>query len=89
MKPDYKNWMPKGMVLGSAIGAGVSILLLIVFGCTPLLSSCGVKTVLTIVFSVISLLMVVMTLWMFMMYQSFSYIEKRWNICHSRYHVES
>ena len=73
MKPDYKNWMPKGMVLGSAIGAGVSILLLIVFGFTPLLSSGGVKTVLTIVFAVISLLMVVMTLWMFMMYQSFSY----------------
>lgn len=77
MKPDYKNWMPKGMVLGSAIGAGVSILLLIVFGCTPLLSSGGVKTVLTIVFAVISLLMVIMTLWMFMMYQSFSYNGKR------------
>ena len=77
MKPDYKNWMPKGMVLGSAIGAGVSILLLIVFGCTPLLSSGGVKTVLTIVFAVISLLMVIMTIWMLMMYRAFSYNGKR------------
>lgn len=77
MKPDYKNWMPKGMVLGSTIGAGVSILLLIVFGCTPLLSSGGVKTVLTIVFAVLSLLMVVMTIWMFLMYRAFSYNGKR------------
>lgn len=77
MKPDYKNWMPRGMVMGSAIGAGVSILLLIVFGCTPLLSSGGVKTVLTIIFAVISVLMAVMTLWMFMMYRAFSYNGKR------------
>ncbi|HBY32739.1 MAG TPA: SAM-dependent methyltransferase, partial [Clostridiales bacterium] len=77
MKPDYKNWMPKGMVMGSAIGAGVSILLLVIFGCTPLLPSGGVKTVLTIIFAVISVLMAVMTLWMFMMYRAFSYNGKR------------
>ena len=77
MKPDYKNWMPKGMVMGSAIGAGVSILLLVIFGCSPLLSSGSVKTVLTIVFAVISVFMTVMTIWMFMMYRAFSYNGKR------------
>lgn len=77
MKPDYKNWMPKGMVTGSAIGAGISILLLIVFGCTPLLSSVGAKTVLTIIFAIISVFLVGMTIWMFLMYRAFSYNGKR------------
>ncbi len=77
MKPEYKNWMPKGMVTGSAIGAGVCILLLVLFGCTPLLSSGSVKTVLTIVFAVISVFMTVMTIWMYMMYRAFSYDGKR------------
>ena len=77
MKPDYKNWMPKGMVLGFASGALVSILLLILFGLSPLLASGTLKTVLTIVFAVLSIVFVLIALWTFMMYRSFSYNGKR------------
>lgn len=32
MKPDYKNWIPKGMLYALIAGTAVSLLLLIVFG---------------------------------------------------------
>ena len=38
MKPDYKNWMPKGMVLGTLAGTAVSLILFIIFGCTGIFS---------------------------------------------------
>ena len=77
MKPDYKNWMPKGMVLGFASAALVSVLLLILFGFSPLLSSGTLKTVLTIIFSIISIMFIAVTIWMFLMYRAFSYNGKR------------
>jgi len=77
MKPDYKNWMPKGMVMGFAAAALVSVLLLIFFGFSPLLSSGTLKTVLTVIFSVLSLLFIVATIWMFLMFRAFSYNGKR------------
>ena len=49
MKPDYKNWMPKGMVLTAAAVTAVFLLLFIVFGLTGLLSG-TLKTVLFVVF---------------------------------------
>ena len=51
MRPDYKNWMPKGMVLGFLAGAIAAAVLAVVFGCTPLLPAGILKTVLTIVFT--------------------------------------
>jgi hypothetical protein len=32
MKPNYKNWMPKGMILGTLGGALTCLLLFLVFG---------------------------------------------------------
>ena len=48
MKPDYKNWMPKGMVLGFLAGALAFLALVLIFGCTPLLAPGTLKTVLTV-----------------------------------------
>ena len=77
MKTDYKNWMPKGMIAGFGIGAGVCIALLIVFGFSPLLPDGGWKTGLTIAFSVLSIVFVFVTIWMILMYRAFSYNGKR------------
>jgi ubiquinone/menaquinone biosynthesis C-methylase UbiE len=77
MKADYKNWMPKGMVLGTACAAGVALLLYIVFGIAPVLREGTLKTVLSIVFLVITVFLALVTLWMFLMYRAFSYNGKR------------
>ena len=76
MKPDYKNWMPKGMVLGTLVGTLGSLLLFIVFGCTHLLHG-KLKTVLFFVFLALTVVLALVTLWMALMYRAFSYNGKR------------
>ena len=77
MKPDYKNWMPKGMVLGTLAGAVGCLLLFLLFGCTGLLASGALKTVLKIVFLAAAVLCFAVTIWMWLMYRAFSYNGKR------------
>ena len=76
MKPDYKNWMPKGMVLTAAIATAVFGLLFIVFGCTGIISG-TLKTVLFIVFLIGTVVGVCVSLWMLLLYRAFSYNGKR------------
>ena len=45
MKPDYKNWMPKGMVLSGLAATAVFLILSIMFGLTEIVSG-TLKTVL-------------------------------------------
>ena len=73
MKPDYKNWMPKGMVLGFLAGAAAALVFAIIFGCTPLIASGTPKVVLTIVFALAALVFCGLTIWGFMMYRAFDY----------------
>ena len=77
MKPDYKNWMPKGMVLGTLAGAAVCLILCLVFGCTGLLRIGALKTVLTIFFLIAAILCALAALWMWLLYRAFSYNGKR------------
>ncbi len=77
MKADYKNWMPKGMVLGTATGAGVALINYIVFGIAPLLQEGTLKTVLGVVFLILTTILAMVTIWMFLMYRAFSYNGKR------------
>ena len=77
MKPDYKNWMPKGMVLGTAAGAAVCLLLAVLFGCTGIVGSGTLKTVLSVVFLVLGVLVGLIALWMTLLYRAFSYTGKR------------
>ena len=77
MKAEYKNWMPKGMVLGTATGAGIALILYIVFGIAPVLPAGTLKTVLGIVFLILTVLLALVTIWMFLMYRAFSYNGKR------------
>ena len=64
MKPDYKNWMPKGMVLGMLAAAVVCLALTIMFGCTGLLPAGGLKTVLTVAAGLAAAVCIVATVWM-------------------------
>ena len=76
MMPDYKNWMPKGMVLGTLAGAVGCLLLFLIFGCTGLLAAGVLKTVLTIFFLAAAVICFAVTIWMWFMYRAFSYHGK-------------
>ena len=53
MRPDYKNWMPKGMIYAFPAGAGASALLCLLFACTGWLAGGALKTVLIVIFAVL------------------------------------
>ncbi len=75
MKTDYKNWMPKGMVMGCACGAGVFLICSIVFMLVPIAES--VKRILVPILGVATVLFIIVTIWMYLMYRAFSYDGKR------------
>lgn len=77
MKPDYKNWMPKGMITGFLAGALTALVLALIFGCTPLLAAGAWKTILTILFTLAALVFCGLTVWSVMMYRAFDYNGKR------------
>ena len=77
MKPNYKNWMPKGMICGTASGCAVCLVLFLVFGVSGLLTAGIWKTVLTILFLVLTLFLFAVTAWMILLYKAFSYDGKR------------
>jgi len=76
MKPDYKNWMPKGMILSFAVGAIVSLLLCLLFACTGWVSGTW-QTVLTALFAVLAVIFCGLTIWSILMYRAFDYNGKR------------
>ncbi len=77
MKPNYKNWMPKGMIWGTLAGCAVALVLFLVFGVSGLLEAGVLKTVLKVVFLVLTIVLLLATMWMVIMYRAFSYNGKR------------
>lgn len=77
MKPNYKNWMPKGMILGTLGSALTCLLLFLVFGVSGLLAAGTLKTVLKTVFLVLAIVLALVTLWMWLLHRAFSYNDKR------------
>ena len=76
MKPDYKNWMPKGMVLSAIAATAVFLILFIVFGLTGIVSG-TLKTVLFTVFLAGTVVGFAVSVWMTLLYRAFSYDGKR------------
>ena len=77
MKPDYKNWMPKGMVLGTAAGAAGCFALAAACSNTDLIKSKTGKSVATGIFLASGATAGSAALWMTAMYRAFSYDGKR------------
>ena len=63
MRPDYKNWMPKGMILSFAAGGAVSGLFCLLFVCTGFLAGGALKTVLIVLFAALTLIFCGLTIW--------------------------
>ena len=77
MNPNYKNWMPKGVIRGTAAGCAVCLVLFLVFGVSGLLAAGVWRTVLTILFLVLTIALLAVTAWMVLLYRAFSYDGKR------------
>jgi len=77
MKPDYKNWMPKGMVLGTAAGAAGCFGLAAVCGRTNLIGNKQVKAAASGAFAIAGTAAGGAALWMGLLYNAFSYDGKR------------
>ena len=77
MKPDYKNWMPKGMIWSFLAGAVAALALGLVVACTGLLGAGTLKTVLAVAFAVLAVVFCALTIWSVMMYRAFDYNGKR------------
>ena len=67
MKPDYKNWMPKGMIWSFAAGTAVALVLTLIVGISWL----------KIFLLILTLVLAAMTVWTILMYRAFSYDGKR------------
>lgn len=76
MKPEYKNWVPKGMVFAAVALAAAFALLFIIFGLTGIVSG-TLKTVLFIVFLAGTIIGLLLMTWAILLYRAFSYNGSR------------
>ena len=77
MKPDYKNWIPKGMMFSLIAGTALSLALLLVFGVFGIGVSGKLRVVLGVVFGIAFVVCAKYTEWCVYAYRSFSYDGKR------------
>lgn len=77
MQANYKNWMPKGMIFEFLGGALLCLILFFVFGVSDILEPGTWKTVLKVVFLVLSIVAFIVSVWTLLMYRAFSYNGKR------------
>ena len=76
MKPNYKNWMPKGMVL-SGFGATIVLFLLFLFFTYAYPFTGTLRTVLMVLFLLATIAGLGGSIWMLTLYRAFSYDGKR------------
>ena len=77
MKPDYKNWVPKGMVYGLAGGTVAAFVLLLLFGATGAVLHGIPRLVCGILFGAGTLVLLFFAVWMGTLYRTFDYNGKR------------
>ena len=77
MKPDYKNWIPKGMLVSLIAGTVLSLTLLLVFGVFGVCVSRKLRVVLGVVFGIAFVICAKYTEWCVYAYRSFSYDGER------------
>ena len=77
MKPDYKNWIPKGMLVSLIAGTVLSLALLLVFGVFGIGVGGKLRIVLGVVFGIAFVVCAKYTEWCVYAYRSFSYDGER------------
>lgn len=77
MKANYKNWVPRGMVMAVVIATIVSLLLLLLFGVVSFGVSGALRIILAVLFGLIFLVCAAYAIWCVLAYNAFSYSGKR------------
>ena len=77
MKPDYKNWIPKGMLFSLIAGTVLSLALLLAFGIFGIGVGGKLRVVLGVVFGIAFVVCAKYTEWCVYAYRSFSYDGER------------
>lgn len=77
MKTDYKNWVPKSMVNGLAIGTIIAFVLFILFGATGLILHGTARVICAVVLGIGTLILLFFTIWMAALHNTFDYNGKR------------
>lgn len=77
MKPNYKNWIPKGMLYSLIAGTVLSLVLLLLFGVFGIGVSGGLRIALGIIFAIALIACGKSTQWCVSAYNAFSYDGKR------------
>ena len=77
MKPDYKNWIPKGMLYSLIAGTLLSLVLLLILGVFGIGVSGKLRIALGVVFGIVFVVCAKYTEWCVHAYRSFSYDGER------------
>ena len=77
MKPNYKNWMPKGMILGFLGGAAAAFLITLFIAFAGIMPSGTLKNVLTVIGVILTMALLGVTLWCWLLYRAFDYNGSR------------
>lgn len=73
MKLDYKNWMPIQMIMGFSLGAVIFFILSLIFKENILAVSQGRNTVLFLICFILTIVMALISVYMYMLYRAFDY----------------
>lgn len=76
MKPDYKNWVPKGMVVSVLTGTGITAILWGIFLFTDLLTGAA-KTTVTVILGILLAILLIFSVMCLIWYNTFSYNGKK------------
>ena len=77
MKPDYKNWVPKGMIYALAAATAAALALMMIFGVFGAGVRGGWRIALGVIFAVAFLVCAKSTQWSISAYRAFSYDGER------------
>ena len=77
MKPDYKNWIPRGLLFTMFGGVALLFLLAVLIVWVPLSMTTTIRTVLAGILFAASILLAVASCWMLFLYRAFSYTGKK------------
>ena len=77
IKADYKNWMPKRLLVAKICETLVSLVLFVIFGASDLVFQGRPRLICGIILGLVCLILLFLTVWLSILYKSFDYKGKR------------